>query len=469
MATNFFALSSQSVLRNLTQLGTQLALSNERLASAKRINRASDDPSGIVSLTQLNKEIAEIDAASSNGTRIVNMLDTADGALSQISDLLSSIDTQLIAASDSGATAAEKAAAQASIDESIDAINTLANTTSFNGQKLLDGSIGYAASSVDSADLSRVRVHKADLSSGSASVDLAVTAVAEKALLTKTGGPLGSDTTFTLTGIDGSYEFTFTSGSTAADMEPVINAQSGVTGVEAVNNSGTLLLRSVDYGSDQFVSVNVTAGSMSFSGGVTSDYGVDPTVTVNGQNAMTNGFEVTFNSSSLGFKTHLTEAFATATGSTSFTVDAGGTQFQLTGSVHTRINLGIGSVSASNLGNGQEGFLNTLSTGNTNDVDSGNFTQARSIVSAASALVAYERGRLGAVSNYAVTSVTNSLAATKTELSATVSMIEDLDVATETVNNNRLQALMDVNTALLSTLATNQNNLFAMITGKLLQ
>ena len=81
-------------VNNLSNLSAQLALSNERLTTGRRINHASDDPSGVIAVAQMESDIAEIDAAISNGERINSIIDVADGAMSQISSLLGTIQTK---------------------------------------------------------------------------------------------------------------------------------------------------------------------------------------------------------------------------------------------------------------------------------------------------------------------------------------------------------------------------------------
>ena len=288
-----------------------------------------NDPSGIVALSQFRSELAGIDAATTNGQRIVNMLDTADGGLSEIADLLNVIDEKVIAASDAGATADEKAAYQLEIDAAISAINTIVNETTFNNRRLLDGSLGYVTSSVDTADLQDLRVNAADISSGSLSVSVNVTAIAQKGTLTYAGGALGQNTDFTVSGNLGSYDFSFTSGTNVTTMASTIEAQKDTTGVSAVNSGGNLVLTSLEYGETEFISVDVTAGSLPFTSGTTSDYGVDPTVLVNGQAASVDGLSLSFFSNSLSGRLTLTESFATVAGSTTFNIDAGGAAFQL--------------------------------------------------------------------------------------------------------------------------------------------
>jgi flagellin len=465
VAIQFNSFSSQTILNNLTKLSTQLVLSNERLATAKRVNRAADDPSGVVALSQFRSEIASIDAATTNGQRIVNMLDTADGGLSEISDLLDTIDTAVIAASDTGATAEEKAAYQLEIDAAINAVNTIVNETTFNNKRLLDGTLGYVNSSVTTTDLQDLRVNSADTSSGSQSVSVNVTAIAQKATLTYAGGALAANTDVTLAGNLGTYDFSFTAGTNVATMASTIEAQKDTTGVSAVNSGGNLVLTSLEYGEDEFISADVTLGSLPFTSGTTSDYGVDPTVLVNGVAAPADGLLVNASSNSLTMRFTLTEAFATATGSTTFDIDAGGAQFQLNAKASTRIDVGVSSLSAAHLGNDTVGRLNTLKTGGTNSIDSGNFNQARLIVSAGSSLVSYERGRLGAISNYSVTSTLNAMAESKTQITSAISNIEDLDIAQETANNVQLQAMLDVNTALLGAINNNTTTILSLISG----
>ena len=465
MAIQFNTFSSQTILNNLTKLSTQLVLSNERLATAKRINRAADDPSGVVALSQFQSEMASIDAATTNGQRIVNMLDTADGGLSEISDLLDTIDAKVIAASDAGATAEEKAAYQLEIDAAISAVNTIVNETTFNNTRLLDGTLGYVNSSVDTADLQDLRVNSADTSGGSQTVSVNVSVIAQKGTLTYAGGSLGQNTDITVSGNLGSYDFSFTSGTTVATMASTIEAQKDTTGVSAVNSGGNLVLTSLEYGETEFVSVDVTLGTLPFTSGTTSDYGVDPTVAINGQAASADGLLVNASSNSLSMRFTLTEAFATAVGSTSFNIDAGGAAFQLNAKPSTRIDVGISSLTAAQLGNDVVGSLNTLKTGGTNSIDSGNFNQARKVVAAGSGLVSYERGRLGAISKYSVTSTLNAMAESKTQITSAISNIEDLDIAQETANNVQLQALLDVNTALLGTINNNTKTILSLITG----
>ncbi|KPK75656.1 MAG: hypothetical protein AMJ79_10450, partial [Phycisphaerae bacterium SM23_30] len=138
-----------TAINNLTKIGAQLALSDQRLSTGKRINSAADDPSGVVAVANMHDEITRIDALTENGQRISSIIDTADGALAQISSLLGTIETKALAAAGATATAEERAAYQAEIDAAVDAIDTLVNTTTFNSTRLLDGGLAYTTSGID--------------------------------------------------------------------------------------------------------------------------------------------------------------------------------------------------------------------------------------------------------------------------------------------------------------------------------
>ena len=141
---------SNTIAANLTKLGNQLIQSNQRLASAKRINTGSDDPAGLIALENLQASIAELDAAAKNGQRINSIIDTADGAMSEISSLLNTIESNTVAAAGNTISPEERAAYQAEIDSAISSIDRIVSTTNFNGINLLDGQL--ASGSTGGAD-----------------------------------------------------------------------------------------------------------------------------------------------------------------------------------------------------------------------------------------------------------------------------------------------------------------------------
>jgi len=77
--------------------------------------------------------------------------------------------------------------------------------------------------------------------------------------------------------------------------------------------------------------------------------------------------------------------------------------------------------------------------------------------------VATDRARLGAVQSYTINATLNSLAEGKIAQSNALSSIEDLDYASETANNNRLQLLMQVGTSVLASLNQNMTTILSLL------
>ncbi|HVZ95159.1 MAG TPA: flagellin [Phycisphaerales bacterium] len=132
---------SMIALRMIGVHQTFLARSMERLATGFRVNRGADDPAGMISSQVLSAELASLDAEGRAAERSDALASVADGALGEISDLLDEANTAAIAnANTAGLSDAERDANQLAIDSAMNAVDRIASTTSFNGQRLFDGS-----------------------------------------------------------------------------------------------------------------------------------------------------------------------------------------------------------------------------------------------------------------------------------------------------------------------------------------
>jgi flagellin len=164
-----------------------------RLATGSRINRAADNPAGLIASMTMDATLAALDAESTANQRAMNMSDTADAALGQVSDLLGEAKALVSAnANSAGLSAEERHANQLEIDSILASVDRIARTTSFNGQKLLDGTATIGASgqelsvgSTMSKNLGQVTIDSAeyDLSGigGGKSLDTTASANVEKA------------------------------------------------------------------------------------------------------------------------------------------------------------------------------------------------------------------------------------------------------------------------------------------------
>lgn len=149
-----------------------LALSNSlaKLSSGRRINSGSDDPAGLIAVTRLDSTLAELNAQADANQRAMDVLDTADGAMGSISDLLNQAKSLVSANANSDALSdGEKQANQIQLDAILNTVDRLSSSTSFGGQKLLDGSAKVSASgasiSISSAatgDIGKVTIDSSD-------------------------------------------------------------------------------------------------------------------------------------------------------------------------------------------------------------------------------------------------------------------------------------------------------------------
>lgn len=134
--TNISALSSQASLRK-TDTGLQTSL--ERLSTGLRINRAADDASGMSIANVMKAQALGLGQAIRNANDGISIIQIADGALEESINIVNTIKTKAIQAAQDGQTLESRNAIQADIDKLMAELDDIAQTTSFNGMKLLSG------------------------------------------------------------------------------------------------------------------------------------------------------------------------------------------------------------------------------------------------------------------------------------------------------------------------------------------
>src|SRR5204863_8615104 len=119
-----------------------------RLSTGLRINTGKDDPAGLIASEVLRSDIVSVQNAITNSQRADQLIATADSALGQVSSLLNDIRGLVSQAANTGALSDDQIAAnQLQIDSSLEAIDRISQTTSFQGRRLLDGSLGFITTS----------------------------------------------------------------------------------------------------------------------------------------------------------------------------------------------------------------------------------------------------------------------------------------------------------------------------------
>jgi flagellin len=120
----------------------------ERLSTGKRINSAADDAAGLAIATKMTSQIRGLDQAGRNANNATSMVQLADGAAEQVSNILQRMREIVVQAADGSNSASDVAVLNVEFKEAASEVDRIVDSTEFNGKKLLDGSAGGANSSV---------------------------------------------------------------------------------------------------------------------------------------------------------------------------------------------------------------------------------------------------------------------------------------------------------------------------------
>lgn len=199
--TNVSSLTAQN---RLNRTNNDLQTSLTRLSTGLRINSGKDDPAGLIASESLRSDITSINKALSNTQRANQIIGTADSALGQVSSLLNDIRGLVTEAANKGALSDDEIAAnQLQVDSSLEAINRIAQTTTFQGRRLLDGSLDFqVAQGAGYSSVKDLQIDSANLgATGSVAVSIEIASAATQALVTAdipaAGSSAKASTTFT--------------------------------------------------------------------------------------------------------------------------------------------------------------------------------------------------------------------------------------------------------------------------------
>lgn len=334
-------ISSLNALRNLHVSDRAQARSLERLSSGLRINRGADDPSGLVISERLALQIAALKQDSENSLNAANLISTADAALGKVTDLLKEIEGSVqFALSTGGSSPDQIAAEQDSVDQAVAAIDRIANTTRYGDRALLNGASQYQlASPVTLASsiagntltaLTDINFRSVSFAGTATTRDLVVSYVGSSAqraeVYFSTVSAVGA-TTLRITGSRGVTDIIVASGTTSTGIVNAINAVSEQTGVIAQVSSTNFSVKSENFGSSEFISIQLLAGQLNLDGStalfrngsgvfdsaagvganldlneIVSDRGQDGQVTMNGVAYTGKGLEFSINTQDVSFE-----------------------------------------------------------------------------------------------------------------------------------------------------------------------
>ena len=133
----------------LTKNERAMSQAMERLSTGVRINSASDDAAGLAISSRMTSQVNGLNMAVRNANDAISMVQTADGALIEVTNMLQRMRELAVQAASGTMGTADVSALNTEFTALRDQIQEIAKNTEFNGSKILDGSIGASGTSVD--------------------------------------------------------------------------------------------------------------------------------------------------------------------------------------------------------------------------------------------------------------------------------------------------------------------------------
>ena len=387
-------IAAMNAYRNLSITDGQMAKSLERLSSGFRINRAADDAAGLSISEGLRSQIGGLKVAVRNAQDGISVVQTAEGALSEVHSILQRMRDLSVQASNTGSQdVTARTAAQTELTQLNFELDRIGATTRFGQQTLLNG----------------VAASESGTSTAVASGTLAATASAN----------------FTITG-------TWKNSTTGANV--ALTGASVTLGTATSYTSAASYQNAIQSALDSTMTANgIAAGSVK--------------ATVTASTATPGQWDVALASSSMTSGSTFSTAAGTTTAAllgaqgipltTSSAVNNSySTVFQIGANSGEKVGVNVGAISSTVLGTNSLDLVNNASA-------------AITTIDAAISSVSTERATLGAFQNRFEHTI-NNLNVTVENLSASESRIRDTDMAAEMVNFTRSQILSQAGTAMLA-------------------
>lgn len=236
--TNVMSLNAQ---RNLGTSQSALAKSMQRLSSGLRINSAKDDAAGLAISDRMTSQIRGLNQAARNSNDGISLAQTAEGALQETTNILQRMRELAVQSANDTNSASDRTSLQAEVNQLKQEMTRIADTTEFNGKKLLDGSlttaqfqVGANANQTISFGISSAKASNLGnnaLTTNNATADFSIERATSTAAASSANDVMAQ--TLTVIGKEGSQTASVASGDTAAVIAGKINSISADTGVSA--------------------------------------------------------------------------------------------------------------------------------------------------------------------------------------------------------------------------------------------
>ncbi|NQD55705.1 flagellin [Pseudomonas sp. CM25] len=461
--TNIASITTQG---NLTKASNAQTTSMQRLSSGLRINSAKDDAAGLQIANRLTSQINGLGQAVKNANDGISIAQTAEGAMQASTDILQKMRTLALSSATGSLSADDRKSNNDEYQALTAELNRISDTTTFGGQKLLDGSYGtkaiqvgananetinltldnVSAKSIGSQQIKSVGITPND--TGVAGGDITVTGNGQSSDVNIKAGASAKEIAKTLNGAVGGLtatastevEFTIDEAAIAAASPASANFKLEVGGQTVdfvgVTDTAGLADQLKSNAAKLGISVNYdeTKGTLS----VKSDTGENLKFTAADPGAVA-GIEVASKDASgkLGTAAALDAATLIVTGAVNLDSAKG---YSLTGPGVEDLFAGTGVTAATSA---------KTSIAETDVTDATNAQNALAVIDKAIGSIDSVRSGLGATQNRLQTTVDNLQNIQKNSTAAR-STVQDVDFASETAELTKQQTLQQASTAILS-------------------
>jgi flagellin len=447
--TNTLSLNAQ---RNLNKSQGQLATALERLSSGLRINSAKDDAAGLAISERFTTQIRGLNQAVRNANDGISFAQTAEGALSNIGDSLQRVRELAVQSANDTNSAQDRQALNNEVQQLIAEVGRIADSTEFNGQSILDGTLSSLTFQVGANQGQTIAVDGVD------------------ARTSQLGAEVGTGDSITASDL-GSLSDDLTINGADVDLSGIgasSNTQDIVNEINAVSaDSGVFASVASEVSQDLTYTSNTNATSISINN-VTIDIAAstsaaDTAALINDVSAQTGltaeesggTITLTSNGSSIDVSDDASNAVLGLGAGGSETYLAG---IQLSTDVDGAIN--VQGTDASSVVNNFSADSDVL--GDVNVLTRESASDALQTLDFALQQVSGLRAELGAVQTRFESTIDN-LSIVSENLSAARSRIQDADFAAETANLTKAQVLQQAGTSVLAQANATSQNVLALL------
>jgi flagellin len=277
-------IASLNAQRNLVGTGKMLSTSLQRLSSGLRINSAKDDAAGLAISDRMNAQVRGLNQAVRNANDGISLAQTAEGAMGEMTNIVQRMRELAVQSRNATNTDEDRVSLDAEFQQLKSELDRIADTTSFNGRKVLDGSLGNSVFQVGanvgetiSVDISTSM--RTNSIGGYARVSYQVTEYADTAAET-TATRFDDDGELVINGVaigaaDGAGETDGLSDSSAYQIAAAINLETDSHGVTAEAQATSYTISADDI------------AAVAFTDNVGTDDALQITLNVNGVDVMT--------------------------------------------------------------------------------------------------------------------------------------------------------------------------------------